>query len=82
MIKPSHTSNSKRTPVHCPTHKHTNGKSVLLVEIGVNSASTEGIYVWCRKCHETHFLSIVQVEASLREMREGGMIEGKKEGTA
>jgi len=80
MIKPSHTNNSKRTPVHCPTHKHTNGKSVLLVEIGVNSASTEGIYVWCRKCHETHFLSMVQIVKTFEGLRDGDMIEGKEEG--
>jgi len=76
----SHAHNSRRTPVHCPTHKHTNGKRVLLVEIGINSASTAGIYVWCRKCHETHFLSLVQIERTSEELREDGIIDGKKEG--
>lgn len=71
-----------RTPVHCPTHRHTNGKRVLLVEIGLNSSNTAGIYVWCRKCHETHFVSMVQIVKTFEEMTDGDMIEGKERGTA
>jgi hypothetical protein len=76
MIKSDRPHN--RIPVHCPTHKHYNGKRVLLVEIGVNSSGVDGIYVWCRKCRETHFLSLVQIVASLRQ---DDIMEEKEEST-
>jgi hypothetical protein len=62
---------TKRSPVHCPTRKHTNGKHVLLAKIGVNPSGTEGLYLWCGKCKEEHFLSLVQIMKTLEEMQEG-----------
>jgi len=76
MINSSHTHNSKRTPVHCTARRHTNGSNPLLTKIGINSSGIEGIYLWCGKCREEHFLSMVNIWKALEELREGGMIEG------
>lgn len=62
---------TKRSPVHCPTRRHTNGKHVLLAKIGINSSGTEGLYLWCGKCKEEHFLSLVQIVKIFEEMKEG-----------
>ena len=76
MINSSHTHNSKRTPVHCPTHKHYNGKHVLCTEIGFNACGEPGIFTWCKVGHDNYFLSLAQIIKTLEEMREDSMIEG------
>lgn len=64
-----------RIPVPCPTRRHTNGKEVLLAKAGINSSGVEGLYLWCGKCHEEHFLSMVQLGKVFEELREDDILD-------
>lgn len=74
MTNHSLTTKSNRVSIHCPTRRHTNGKEVLLAKAGINSSGAEGLYLWCGKCHEEHFLSLVQISKIFEGMREDAIL--------
>jgi hypothetical protein len=47
----------------------------MLAEIGITINGVAGIYLWCKSCKKPHFMSMIQMEASLRELRENIMDE-------
>jgi len=79
MTKPARAHNPNRVGIPCPSKKTPNGHTIMLAEIGINASGVAGLWLWCKSCKKPHFMSMVQMEASLRELRESAMIEGKEE---
>jgi hypothetical protein len=81
MTKPDRAQHQNRVAVPCPSKTTPNGHSIMLAEIGITISGVAGIYLWCKSCKKPHFVSIVQMEASLRELREN-IVDEHQENTS
>lgn len=70
MTRPARAQHQNRVAVPCPSKTTPNGHTIMLAEIGINISGVMGIWLWCKSCKKPHFMSIIQMEASLRELRE------------
>jgi len=71
-----------RLPVHCSSKTMPNGKNAMLCKIGFNSKGDGGLFLYCKLCHDEHFLSLAQITASLNEMTEHAIMSKEQQGVS
>lgn len=70
MTRPARAHNSNRVEIPCPSKTTPNGHTIMLAEIGISINGVAGLWLWCKSCKKPHFMSMIQMEASLRELQE------------
>lgn len=79
MTKPDRPQSPNCVPVHCSSKTTPNGNHIMLCEIGFNSSGQSGVFLWCKCCHESHFLGLAQITATLQEIAEHGILDKAKQ---
>lgn len=63
MTRPERYVDAAKVPVYCPAGPMQQGHSFLIAEL-----DTTGIYLWCKRCHKAHWLSLKQLQGAITQM--------------